>query len=201
MIHALPGMGADRRMFPEPWETLAGFVPHDWPAYSGERTIADFAGTVVDSCGIRDGDALIGTSLGGMVACEIARVRKLRALFLISSAVDKDEVNRLLAFLHPLAAMAPIEWLGFSAGLIPSDLTRMFAGVDSLFIQRMCAAIFRWQGMGAAPVRCYRIHGKWDLVIPPPEQVDLLLDGGHMIAMTHAAECVNWIAEFAEPPI
>ncbi len=81
MIHALPGMGADRRMFPEPWETLAGFVPHDWPAYSGERTVADFARTVVETFEIRDGDALIGTSLGGMVACEIAKIRKLRALF------------------------------------------------------------------------------------------------------------------------
>ena len=31
MIHALPGMGADHRMYPEPWSSLPEFAAHDWP--------------------------------------------------------------------------------------------------------------------------------------------------------------------------
>jgi len=30
-------------------------------------------------------------------------------------------------------------------------------------------------------------------VIPPPANVDLLLEGGHLLAMTHAAECVAFL--------
>jgi len=29
MIHALPGMGADHRMYPAPWPDLFGFIAHD----------------------------------------------------------------------------------------------------------------------------------------------------------------------------
>jgi pimeloyl-ACP methyl ester carboxylesterase len=200
MIHALPGMGADHRMFPDPWGDLAEFAAHDWPAYSGETTLTDIAITVARTCGIKDGDTLIGTSLGGMVACEIAKIRKLRALFLVGSAAGKEEVNKLLAVLHPLAEIAPIEWLKFSAGSIPSELPRMFAGVDASFMRAMCAAIFQWEGLASAPVRCFRIHGKRDPVIPPPKHADLLLDGGHLISMTHPVECAGFVkAKLASP--
>lgn len=32
-------------------------------------------------------------------------------------------------------------------------------------------------------------------VIPPPADVDLLLDAGHLIAMTHAAECAAFLRD------
>ena len=194
MIHALPGMGADRRMFPSPWDSLPDFVAHDWPAYQGEDSLAGFARTVVESFAIEDGDIVIGTSLGGMVACEVAKIRKLRRLILIGSAVDKSEVSRLLAFLHPLAGIAPLEWLAFSAGKIPGELPQMFAGVNPGFIRAMCAAIFRWDGLGNATVTCLRIHGSHDHIIPPPDSVDLLLDAGHLIGVTHAAECREFVS-------
>lgn len=189
MIHALPGMGADRRMFPVPWTSLPGFIAHDWPNSSGDRTIESIAGSVVDSFDINDGDVVIGASLGGIVACEIAKIRKLEALVLVGSATDPSEINQLLALLHPLAEIAPINWIRFSAGKIPTDLTQMFSNVDAAFIRNMCAAIFRWQGLRDAKVPLHRIHGRKDLVIPPPCHADLLLDGGHLISMTHASEC------------
>ena len=188
-------MGADRRMFPTPWDSLPGFVAHDWPEYSGERTIAETAAKVTDLWRIRDGDMVVGTSLGGIVACEIARIRQLRALVLIGSALGKDEVHPLLALLHPLAGIAPLEWLKFSAGKLPSELPQMFAGVDAAFVRSMCAAIFRWDGLGQAPVPCHRVHGRRDRVIPPPAVCDLLLDGGHLISMTHAEACVSFVRE------
>lgn len=68
-----------------------------------------------------------------------------------------------------------------------------FAGADTSFIRAMCAAIFKWEGLGQTTTQVLRIHGKHDLVIPPPSAVDLLLDGGHLISMTRAAECVDFI--------
>lgn len=199
MIHALPGMGADRRMFPAPWLALPDFVPHDWVRHSGEKTIPEVARSVCEQFRIQEGDVLIGASLGGMVACEIAKLRKLRALFLIGSATRHEEVNGLLAKLHPLAQVAPVDWLKFSASQLPLDFAQMFAGLEPSFIRAMCAAVFRWEGLGPAPSPVYRLHGKFDLVIPPPSEVDLLVNGGHLISMTHAESCVEFIRRRLQP--
>ena len=193
MIHALPGMGTDQRMFPEPWSNIPSFVAHDWMPHSGEKKLADVAQVMCKVCGIRDGDVLIGCSLGGMVACEITKIRKISTLYLVGSATDKEEISNLLAFLHPLIKIAPIDWLRFLASKIPHELTQMFSGAETSFIRTMCFAIFQWEGLDIKTTRIYRIHGKHDLIIPPPNKVDLLLNGGHLISMSHAIQCVEFI--------
>lgn len=193
VIHALPGMGADRRMFPPTWSGLPDLVAHDWLRHSGETSLAEVARSSSEAWGIRDGDTLVGCSLGGMVACEIARIREIRALYLVGSATRKEEVSGLLAALHPLVRIAPIDWIVASAGKIPAELTQMFSRSDPAFLRAMAAAVFQWEGMGAVPTRIFRIHGKRDRVIPPPKEADLFLDGGHLISMTHATECVEFV--------
>jgi hypothetical protein len=193
MIHALPGMGADHRSFPPPWTELSEFVAHDWIQYSGEITIRDVATTLCERYAIQDGDSLVGASLGGIVACEITNIREIPALYLVGSAIRKQEISSLLRALSPLAKIAPIELIQISAGKLPYELTQMFAGVDAAFIRAMCAAILEWEGISATSTEVFRIHGRNDLVIPLPAQVDLSLDGGHLISMTHAAECVEFI--------
>jgi pimeloyl-ACP methyl ester carboxylesterase len=194
MIHALPGMGADHRMFPHPWNRLPGFSAYDWPRHRGERKLSDVALRVCEEHRIADGDTVVGASLGGMIACEIAKIRKLNTVYLVGSAIRHDEVSRWLTVLLPLVDLAPIEWLRFSAGRIPADMAQMFATVEPSFVRCMCQAIFEWEGLGLAPVRYVRIHGRRDLVIPPPTHVDLLLDdGGHLISMTHAKQCAQFI--------
>jgi hypothetical protein len=128
-----------------------------------------------------------------MVACEITRIRKIKMLFLVGSATSKNEVSAILEILHPLAAIAPIDWLRFSAGKVPHDLARMFSEANPSFIRMMCSAVFNWQGLPDSDTRIYRIHGKYDLVIPSPRNPDLSLKGGHLISMTHANECVEFI--------
>jgi len=193
MIHALPGMGADKRMYPVPWATIPAFVPHDWVRYAGEQSLSEMALSMCDSCKIKDGDVLVGASLGGMVACEITKIRKISRLYLIGSAVNKHEISSLLTVLHPLAKYAPIDWLKMSAGKVPTELAQMFTGVEAPFVRAMCAAIFKWEGLEPTPTQVLRLHGRRDLVISPPASVDLLVEGGHLISMTHAKECVEFI--------
>lgn len=193
MIHALPGMGANRRMYSAPWLILPNFVAHDWTAYSGEKSLADIAQSTCKARGIHDGDSLVGSSLGGMVACEITKIREIKTLYLISSATRKEEINAVFSMLHPLVHIAPIDWLRFSAGKIPNELTQMFAEAEAPFLRAMCSAIFEWQGLADSSTQIYRIHGKKDFVIPPPADVDLMLDGGHLISITHPVQCVEFI--------
>ena len=69
-------MGSDRRMYPGKWKTLPDLEAHDWMQHRGE-SLAEVARSMCDSCAIRDGDVLVGTSLGGMVACEITKIREI----------------------------------------------------------------------------------------------------------------------------
>ncbi|HEY9249556.1 MAG TPA: alpha/beta hydrolase [Rariglobus sp.] len=193
MIHVLPGMGADSGLFTGSWRRLPDAVFVDWPAYSGERTLAEIAARVVGEYDIADESVVVGTSLGGMVACEIARLRRLRRLVLIGSALHPDEINPLLLALRPLARIAPVDLLQWSASSVPDELARMFRRADPAFMRAAIAALSTWAGIDPTLPAPLRIHGKNDRVIPPPRHADLLLDGGHLIVVTHAGLCCDFI--------
>jgi pimeloyl-ACP methyl ester carboxylesterase len=193
MILGLPGMGADQRMYPSPWTRLNGFRPVDWSGTQEARDLTELAAIVVEKQGILDGDVLVGASLGGMVACEITKLRRIPQLFLVGSATHRGEINPWLTALSPLAGIAPMDWLRISAGKVPGELAAMFAASDAKFIRTMCTAIPRWDGLGTTSTRVFRIHGRNDLVISAPPDTDLLLEGGHLISMTHASDCVAFV--------
>ncbi len=193
MIHALPGMGADHRMFPDPWSELPNFRAQNWVTTPNLTSIRQLAEAMVAAAGIADGDVLVGCSLGGMVAAEITKLRKIPQLFMVGSAVNKAEVSSWAARLHPLADKVPIGWLKKAAGKLPHEAAIMLAEADPEFIRRMCRAIFQWEGLGETDTHVWRIHGRKDLLISPPGKCDLLLGGGHLIAMTHARECVAFV--------
>ena len=142
---------------------------------------------------IPDGATIVGSSLGGIVACEIARLRALKGLVLIGSAVSPHEISGLLAVLHPLARLTPIEFIQRVSAKVHGELAQMFSHSQAPFIRAACAAVFEWPGLDPSRIKPPRIHGRHDRVIPMPPEVDLSIDGGHLIAMTHAEECVAFL--------
>lgn len=192
MKHFYPGMGATSGMYHGPWRELEGSVFHDWPKSKGESSISGLAKRLIYEHRIQKGDTVVGTSLGGIVGCEIANQIELEKLVLIGSAVSKEEINRLLKLLHPLIDLAPLPFIQFSAGSLPSDLCTMFSEGDPEFIRNMCKAVFQWNGL-QAEVELLRIHGKGDRVIPLPDGISSPIAGGHLIVMTHALECIDQI--------
>lgn len=178
-------------MYQGAWNSLPDFIAHDWPAYKGETSLTDMAASVCGAANIRDGDILVGSSLGGMVACEILKIRRIPGLFLVGSAISPNEINLIFSILQPLSGVALLKMLQQVAGNISSVATRMFADADVNFMRTMIGAIFKWQGLGATQTMVHRIHGRHDFVIPLPDNVDLAVEGGHLIAMTHAEACVN----------
>jgi len=197
VIFALPGMGADRRVFPGAWQELVDVKFVEWAPYFALDSIPGLAAAIVEHERIADGDVLIGTSLGGMVACEIAKLRKIDRLVLVASAVGPHEVSGLLSVLGPLAPYAPVKFVKALSSSVPGDLARMMGDADEAFIRSMCGAIRDWRGLAAPHPGMIRIHGERDLVIMPPKRTDLMLNGGHLIAMTHAEECVAFIGHVA----
>ncbi len=188
-------MDATSEMYRGEWRTLPNAIFLDWPTLAPSEidslTIPTLAAHLIRTHHIQPGDRVLGSSLGGMVACEIANQLDVGFLGLIGSATHPREVSGLLAALHPLAKLTPFAFIQAAAGKLPSDLTQMFNACDPAFVRAMCLAVFAWDGLRADRARPFRLHGKHNHVIPlPATPIDHILDSGHLVAMTHPDECV-----------
>lgn len=190
MIHLYPGMGANASMYGPVWREKVPGHYHDWPTWRGESSIREWALRLVDEHSIQDGDTVIGSSLGGILACEIAKIRSMRHTVLIGSARHPQEISKPIRWLHPLLEPLPIGLAKAWAAKIPTTLCRMFATSDPAFLRAMGKAVFEWPG--ALPSQTLRrIHGSHDLLIPLPADADRVISGGHLIAMTEPAACIR----------
>ncbi|MCB1123784.1 MAG: hypothetical protein KJT03_19675 [Verrucomicrobiae bacterium] len=194
MNFVLPGMGATNAMFSGCWRSLDNTSFLDWPKQTAASSIPELADELITRHSMRNGDSMTGTSLGGIVACEIANQLELDQLILIGAAIDKREINYFLGKISPLVNLTPIHFIQHLTGKIDIPIMQMFAQIEPAFMRTICEAIFRWEGLRSG-IKPFRIHGKHDSVIPIPEKVDLAIDGGHLIAMTHAEECVKAIGQ------
>lgn len=201
MIQVLPGMGADHRMYRGPWLELNDTRFHDWPDFENDLTLGSIASAVIKRGNIRTGDIIVGSSLGGMVACEIANQISVDTVILIGSAQSSSEISSLLEILHPLIDLTPISFVQKLSGKVDNELTQSFHDADPRFIRATCRAIFDWEGCSQTNNRVRRIHGNHDLVIPRPKQVDLLLPAGHLVAVSHPAECVKFVRDLVNPTV
>lgn len=184
-------MGATNAMYSGPWRKLPNAIFHDWPHNFVGTSIEDLAQELIRIHKIEKGDIIIGSSLGGMVACEIANQIDLGHLVLVGSARHPKEISNLLNLLSPIVDFTPLQFIQFAASSIPNELSLMFAQTEPDFIRRMCKAIFHWRGL-TSNVALTRIHGSHDLVIPTPFDSDCTIEGGgHLIAMSKAKECVE----------
>lgn len=187
----LPGLGADAAMYPSrDYAHLKQLVIAEWPAYSGENSLTEVAGRVIDEHAVGPEMVVGGASLGGMVALEIAKIVGNRTVILIGSATSPGEVNPVLQKVSRLADYTPIRMAQALAGKINdhhgSELLAMFERADSHFVTAMCRAIFHWEGRADYRGAVCRIHGRKDKVIlPPKDDGELIADGGHLISMTH----------------
>lgn len=180
-------------MYPHPWGELPSFVAHDWPQYRGEKTLVDVAESVIEAFHIEDGDSLVGSSLGGMVGCEIARIRRIPDLYLVGSALHPDEIVLFARVAYPAINIVPLRHLSNLAKRVPHLLAEMFSAADKDFIRQMCHAVFGWEGFRKSSSRVHRLHGSLDVVITPPAKADLIVPGGHLISISHAQECADYI--------
>ncbi len=192
-IHALPGLGADHRLFPDCWNRLPGFIAHDWPRWGGEQSLEDMAERVAREFGIMDGDVMVGASLGGMVACEVARIRRITRVYLVGSAVHPDEVSRLLKWVHPLIDHMPLQGIRALAGCVPLLVLQMYARNEPAFLRSMSKAVFRWSGAASICCRVVRIHGYLDPIIPRHRGTALKAGMGHLVSLRAAEKCVEFI--------
>jgi pimeloyl-ACP methyl ester carboxylesterase len=192
----LPGMGADESLYHGPWRALPDTRFLNWPEYRGERTLPQVAQRIIREYSLTSQDIPGGSSLGGMVALEIAAELGCSTACLIGSALAKEEVNPLLRAAEPLAELTPWKFAKLIAKMSRGRLPQSFARADAGFLRAMCHAIAEWPGVPEAKFRIVRIHGTHDWVIRCPEDAHKVPGAGHAIAWSHAEECVALVRRY-----
>lgn len=202
--YVLPGLGVDSTMYGSAFRTLKDAHYVDWPHYTNEKSIKDIAKTLIAQYKINSSDIVGGSSLGGMVASEIAKYVEIRKIVLIGSTLTPESINPILKKLSVLSGIAPIHLIQTLAGKtsvitknnVWKKLLNMFGKANTAFTKTMCKAIFEWDGNPTPKCACAYIHGAKDRVIYPPQTgATIIDDGGHLIAMTHEEEVAEFIRQ------
>ena len=91
----LPGMGADSSMYPAKYYdqlTEVNFI--DWPEYSGEKSIEEVAEKIIEIHRPENDKIIGGSSLGGMVAIQVAKMVNIKRVLLVSSTINSSNINQ-----------------------------------------------------------------------------------------------------------
>jgi pimeloyl-ACP methyl ester carboxylesterase len=136
--------------------------------------------------------------LGGMVAAEIGRQVGARKILLVGSALHPSSINPALKTFASGVDLIPIPLLQAISGTLSAgqqnSLLAMFRRADPAFVRAMAKAVFEWEGLAAPPCPVAWIHGALDgVILPPRTGAEIIPDGGHLIAMTHAAQVADFI--------
>ncbi|MDP2342400.1 MAG: alpha/beta hydrolase [Deltaproteobacteria bacterium] len=212
----LPGLGADHRLFQHQREAFGAdeadqVVVQPWidpvdgedlPAYA--RRLADVVAARVD----RSRPLLLGgSSFGGMVALECARVLRPDGVVLIGSCRDLGGIRAVFRWLLPLVRLVPLighRWFARMGAAVAfvfgarSDVDRalfaeMLRASPPARVQWACNAMTRWRPRAIEGIPVFAVHGASDHLLPAAlaQQADpqvVVVDGaGHLLPLTHAA--------------
>ena len=214
-IFLIPGLGADHRNYPGPWKELSDCTFLEWPEYHGKASMPEVARFMAEAWRLPQGAILVGSSFGGMLACELAKFLPLHALVLVAATTARENFTATarMRLLTQVLSLRLTQLLFRCAkpmlekfwGRSPTPVTRavldsiqMFSVCQAGFYRNMFPAISTWEGFAGHHTKLIRIHGRQDTVILPPPNADLFLEGGHLIVMTHARECVDFIQAWLE---
>jgi surfactin synthase thioesterase subunit len=123
----LPGMGASSEMYDSLRQEI-GFEINfiDWPSYENEKSYKAVAKRIIQENQISAKDIIGGSSLGGMVALEVSALLDSKAVVLMGSALNPNEITKLLSILSPLASITPLSMIQKLSGKHENIVSQMF---------------------------------------------------------------------------
>jgi pimeloyl-ACP methyl ester carboxylesterase len=208
-IFLVPGLGADARIFQ--YINLQGHqaIPIIWLKPEKQDTLSTYAQKLIDHYKITPRSIVIGNSLGGMLAIEIAKRVKLDKAILISSVKTASEAPRSHKWYGylPLYKLIPSSWLpltGFIVRKVMGKMSKhhqelfvsMLKGTSPKFIKWALGAILHWDNQ-IIPPHVYHITGDKDKIFPYQriKGATIIKGGTHIMIYTKAKEINNWLKD------
>ncbi|HZH36743.1 MAG TPA: alpha/beta hydrolase [Flavisolibacter sp.] len=209
-LYFISGLGADRRAF-EKLKLPPRFTPHyiDWIKPEKGETLNSYAKRLAALIDTTQPFALIGLSMGGMIASAMTQFLQPRKTVLISSVGCREEFPPLfkLARLTQLHRLIPVPllrrpnvmayWLfGAKSKNERRIMHHIISGADAHFIKWSIGAILSWNN-NIRPHGLYHIHGDKDKILPlcytKPDVV--VKNGSHFMVWTKAGEVSRLLAD------
>ncbi len=192
----LPGLGADARQWAPQRAAFPSLIVPDWIAPHPREPLAEYAARLA-----MPADVLIGSSFGGMIALEMARIINPRLVLLVGSATSVPKLARWLAPLGGVSRMMPnalmLAAFGPHANGSRAVAAAMLRDADPAFVSWGASAMAGWRPAPFTfPVK--RIHGDRDRLIPVGDADQVVAGAGHLVNLTHPDE-VNRFIERALP--
>jgi len=207
-IYLIPGLGADHRLFHKliwkPGQTVSAL---DWIEPIEAESIQAYA---LRMCGQIDSNKpfiLLGVSLGGIVAIEMAKIIHPEKIILVSSIKNRREKP----FYYALGKYLNITvWPSIHHTWLFAIMVRVFFGKmnkeEFLLFRDMIShashdflvwsqkAIATWDNMEPFP-NLYHIHGTADRAFPPLfiKNYVPVLGGNHYMIVNNAAQISTWL--------
>ena len=200
VFYLIPGLGADERVFQ--FLRLQGetHVLRWLSPQSSAEDLPHYAARLAAAIPLEQVCWLVGVSFGGILALEVAQLRPLARVVLISSFVGPSESPWLgkLARITGLYHLVPPQLLrrlprvakwffGVKNGRDYQLLCQILHDADAAFTRWAIARLLQWPGCTSPAA--IRIHGTEDRLLPAgAAHSQYLLPGGHLIIISRAAE-------------
>ena len=216
VLYLIPGMGLDERCFSQlvpllNWSGTVEFLPHLIPTHSREP-LPNYVQRLRAQLP-SDWDeppTLMGMSLGGIIAAELAKIIPYRQLLLISTLKQSSERPLYFNILNQIPAhrLLPATFsqrygrklAGLFKGFEPTHLNTVFHMIEQSDPRHLAwgrNAAIHWQAPLTKPQNCFHIHGDKDHIFPARKiQADYWVKGGtHNLILERAEEIAQVINE------
>lgn len=201
-IYFIAGLGADSRVFKN-----IQLPPDCEPVYLNwikphlNESLSNYALRLSVGIDTSQPFALIGLSLGGMIAVEIAKHCPPQSIILISSISCIQCLPKYFLFggvlgLHKIIPVALFRQASFLKRFFSAEtsedkqlLREMIRDCDTSFLRWGLQAILTWKNKNS-PEGLVHIHGSADLILPKrfSNATHIIARGGHLMVMNRANE-------------
>ena len=198
----ISGLAADERVFNHIRLPAAiEMIPLRWIPHKRKEKLEEYAHRLAEEIDASKPFLLVGLSMGGMIAVEIAKIHPPAQLILISTVpthLHFPPSFKLFRLLR-LYALVPVKFLKaisiYKRDLLNDSaedmdvLKRVIRDSDPAFIRWGMEAILRWRNIGI-PLSAVHIHGSRDEILPLryTNPTHIIKGAGHLMIMKRADE-------------
>ncbi|MFZ6052065.1 alpha/beta fold hydrolase [Halocola ammonii] len=203
-IYLLPGMGADSRLYENLKLETADLKLINWKVPPAEADLKDYAKLMLEEVEDPENAILGGTSMGGIVAREMAEIVQPKTLVLISSPATVQEFSAMTALGKPLKIwklinQKSVERLGLVFERMMQIRTDDTKRIFNVMLKEANASSLRWsvkhilQWEREEPFESYlQIAGEKDLLFPPTKMKSpIVIDKAGHLAVHENADVVS----------
>jgi pimeloyl-ACP methyl ester carboxylesterase len=203
----IPGLGADERIYRN--IRLDGYeiVHVKWLAPYKSDTLSSYAQALINEYHIKQTDIVVGNSLGGMLAIEIAKKVTPDKTILISSIKTVDEAPRAFKWYRyiPIYRILPAKFYTMTGNIVQFAMGKMSKRHKELFIDMLkktspqfvkwaIDAILHWDNQ-TIPANVYHITGDNDKVFNYKriKGATIIKGGTHLMILNKANTINDWL--------